>query len=673
MTESLFLDNVLAWSAQVSVLVAIGALAALTLVHPRARLIFWQGILAIALLLPAVEPWRQPAADNTTSVSIATSAAPVIVTSRPAWRFAWKREYLLLLIAGGAVLRFLWIGAGLVRLRRHRLDARMLTSPPVPFSNPRVRWYISTTVGGPVTFGFLSPTILLPARVAELPADLREAIAHHELAHVRRRDWLLVLLEESIRSLLWFHPAVWFVLSRIQLAREQVVDAEVVGLTRDRERYLDALVAVAEQRLLPDVVPATLFLKKRQLAVRVAAVLKETHMSKPRMFASFTTVCSAAFLAVRLAVWMFPMQAPAQTPQLSQAPNWRLAPEADGQGVVVEPGAKILHRTPVFYPSGVTTTGTVVVESTVNAKGEVTDAHVVSGPGELRNAALSSVLNWHFSPDGLPPTVESTIRFENAPPAVSATIIGAAVNSTAGVTVGENPPAVPLSPTLGSIDTSRLSDELAEKVNASLPVHIGDTIGKDQIPQIHAALVAVDEHLAFSFRINHGDATLTIMLRPFPITGIGISGGARGGVSGGVASGTVISVVPNYRIVPETEISSGTPSVTASTATTQLPPAADGVRRVRVGGGVESANIVRKVVPVYPPLAKQARIQGTVRFTALIDKDGNVASLQLIEGHPLLVESARQAVQQWQYRPTLMNGEAVEVITQIDVNYTLSQ
>ncbi len=78
------------------------------------------------------------------------------------------------------------------------------------------------------------------------------------------------------------------------------------------------------------------------------------------------------------------MQAPAQSPRAVE----KVSAVADGPGVVVEPGAKILHRSPVFYPSGVTTAGTVVVESTVNAKGEVTDAHVLSGPDELRNAAL---------------------------------------------------------------------------------------------------------------------------------------------------------------------------------------------------------------------------------------------------------------------------------------------
>jgi protein TonB len=82
---------------------------------------------------------------------------------------------------------------------------------------------------------------------------------------------------------------------------------------------------------------------------------------------------------------------------------------------------------------------------------------------------------------------------------------------------------------------------------------------------------------------------------------------------------------------------------------------------------------VRQPRPAYPPLAKQARIQGTVRFTAIIAANGSIQSLQVISGHPLLVPSAMEAVKQWVYQPTLLNGEPVEVVTQIDVNFTLSQ
>ena len=68
-----------------------------------------------------------------------------------------------------------------------------------------------------------------------------------------------------------------------------------------------------------------------------------------------------------------------------------------------------------------------------------------------------------------------------------------------------------------------------------------------------------------------------------------------------------------------------------------------------------------------------ARISGQVRFTAIIGKDGTIQNLQLVSGHPLLVAAAQEAVKQWIYKPTLLNGEPVEVITQIDVNFTLSQ
>jgi TonB family protein len=95
--------------------------------------------------------------------------------------------------------------------------------------------------------------------------------------------------------------------------------------------------------------------------------------------------------------------------------------------------------------------------------------------------------------------------------------------------------------------------------------------------------------------------------------------------------------------------------------------------RIRVGGTVQSANLVYQPTPAYPPLAKAARITGTVRFTAIIGTDGKVANLELVSGHPLLVNGAMDAVRQWLYKPTMLNGEPVEVITQIDVHFNLTQ
>ena len=94
---------------------------------------------------------------------------------------------------------------------------------------------------------------------------------------------------------------------------------------------------------------------------------------------------------------------------------------------------------------------------------------------------------------------------------------------------------------------------------------------------------------------------------------------------------------------------------------------------LHVSQGVQMAKIVRQVLPIYPPLAKQTHTSGVVHLIGVIAKDGTIQNLQIISGHPLLARAAVEAVQQWVYKPTLLNGEAVEVICPIDVNFTLSQ
>jgi protein TonB len=94
---------------------------------------------------------------------------------------------------------------------------------------------------------------------------------------------------------------------------------------------------------------------------------------------------------------------------------------------------------------------------------------------------------------------------------------------------------------------------------------------------------------------------------------------------------------------------------------------------VHVSSGVVESNLLHRVQPAYPTLAKSARVQGTVEFTAVISKQGAIENLQLLRGHPLLVNAAREAILQWKYRPTMLNGEPVEVITNILVNFTLNQ
>lgn len=145
--------------------------------------------------------------------------------------------------------------------------------------------------------------------------------------------------------------------------------------------------------------------------------------------------------------------------------------------------------------------------------------------------------------------------------------------------------------------------------------------------------------------------------------GAGVVGGVPGGVPGGGPGGVIGGIISSAPVAPPPP--PPPPKVEA--------PKKVEVQRIRVGGNVQQANLIKRITPTYPPLAKQARIQGTVKFTAIIGTDGTIRNLQLVTGHPLLVPAAQDAVRQWVYRPTLLNGEPVEVITQIDVNFTLSQ
>jgi TonB family protein len=94
---------------------------------------------------------------------------------------------------------------------------------------------------------------------------------------------------------------------------------------------------------------------------------------------------------------------------------------------------------------------------------------------------------------------------------------------------------------------------------------------------------------------------------------------------------------------------------------------------VLVGGDVQAAKLIKRVVPVYPRPASEFRISGTVHLLGIIAKDGTIHRLQVLSGHPLLRQAALDAVSQWVYRPTVLNGQPVEVEAPIDVIFTLSR
>jgi protein TonB len=127
----------------------------------------------------------------------------------------------------------------------------------------------------------------------------------------------------------------------------------------------------------------------------------------------------------------------------------------------------------------------------------------------------------------------------------------------------------------------------------------------------------------------------------------GMAGGSAGGVLGGMMGG----------------VGNGPPVVVKAAPPKPTGPA-------RISGGVISGNLLEKTTPVYPPIAKQAHVQGAVVLHAIIGKNGTIQNLTVISGNAMLTQSAIDAVKQWRYKPYLLNGEPTEVDTTVTVNFS---
>jgi protein TonB len=144
---------------------------------------------------------------------------------------------------------------------------------------------------------------------------------------------------------------------------------------------------------------------------------------------------------------------------------------------------------------------------------------------------------------------------------------------------------------------------------------------------------------------------------PPPVTDSGVTGGVIGGVPGGQLGGVLGGILGGTAKVPSP------------------PPPKPVVHHgpYRVGGRVQAPKLIREVQPIYPPLAKQARIQGDVVIDSVIDTQGHVTQMKVMSGNPLLVEAAEQALEQWKYQPTLLNGQPVAVDMLVTLHFQLGQ
>jgi protein TonB len=561
MMPTITLANLAAYSAQVLLLAgAAGALVAMLRVDaPGLRYVLLRATLVACFALPWLQTPREPApiaGQATATVELArepASPAPTSLTRSIDWA-----TVVSVVLVTGIALRLLWLGIGLLRLSR----LRRAGASADPADHARLQETMGTRadvryVAGfaqPVTFGVHKPVVLLPESLRTHSRDVRDAVLAHELLHVQRRDWLWVLAEETARAVVWFHPAMWWLISRVQLAREEVVDALAVARTGCRRAYIEALLAFAEDAaagtaglkpMPPGVAPA--FARRRHLFRRMVLISREDTMTAKRLVLSATAIVALTAVSGWYAVSAFPL--------------------------VRSGGAQILQKT----------------------------------PGPLESSAN-------------PITPENPIPRR----------------------VQHQTPDMP---------TSIAADNAWVTLTFRLTLDATGAVGEARITET---------------RLRLSDGTVNIQderAKPYYEAAVDAA----------------VSAIERWRYEPPAN-----PPVSFDTTfffakdVTETPAALprgfnrlDDGKALRVGGNVRVPTKVTDARPFYPPDAMAAKVQGIVIMDIRIDEQGRVSDAQILRSIPMLDQAAIDAVKQWEFTPTLLNGVAIPVIATVTINFTL--
>jgi TonB family protein len=417
--NTLWLQNLAFYSAQILIVVAAGGSVRilLRLNEPRVVLRFWQVLLGICLALPLLQPWQPDLYHQSVNgqASVSLGAGRILSDSPVDWA-AWLPDSRLVagLVVAGILVRLGWMAAGLLRLRALRGRAVWLSASGLPLSDcPKsvpARFYITSELDRPATYGISDPVILLPVRALELEESQLRAILLHELEHIRGRHWPVAILEEIVRSIFWYHPAVSWLVRRIRLAREQVIDARIIRRTGGRRPYLQALLEMARAGAGVELLSASSFLSPHELAERATLIMKEPRMSRKRLLFAVSVLVPLLAASTLAAVWAFPLKGMSPF-SAAGVPGQDSSP---GKGEM-----KIIKQTIPDYPPEAKAKGiqgSVLLHVKVDRAGKVSGASALEGHELLRQAAVDAASVWEFEPlvrDGkaVPFETDITINF----------------------------------------------------------------------------------------------------------------------------------------------------------------------------------------------------------------------------------------------------------------------
>ena len=573
---------------------------------------------------------------------------------------------------------------------------------------------------------------MLPDALSEAPASLRRAVIVHELFHVRRRDWLFVLSEEVVRTVLWFHPAILWLTSHIQLAREEIVDELTVHATGDRRAYMRALLVFADSGGLS---PAPAFARRRQLFHRILSVSKEQVMSRPRIVLSTVGLVAVVATASWSASSLFPiLKAGSVVPEptsllgvqddsrsttpvglLAGDPVQRPAP-APGETVVLIDDARslqALHQvtpenpiprrtrsaTPAWPPSFAGRQFHVLVQTlvTIDRGGTVIaidrgGCQIVERPaaGErnddvcsaFSDAAATAVRQWRYErPVQAPLQFLVVVTFApGSEPAISQS--GADWQRYVRETQ-ESLRELSNRQTLDTEASEFMRAQLDDLTNKYRELERAYRLASERYKAGHPEV----DMLRRQLQIVEGD--LAALKQKLGTSNFASQEQSAAAEDLARARRVYEQVQAQLReaerrlVDAARQLSAGdrqpAPTVTGEVRPTPTTPfdgspqlrSPSGRAPIRVGGGIAAPRVIKQGKPVYTSETMRARIEGTVAIEALVDEQGRVADARVLRSIPQLDESALAAAKQWEFTPTLLNGQPVPVLVVIELEFNL--
>jgi TonB family protein len=625
------LSNLGLYSAQLACVVALGGLTfgVLRVDTAAVRYVSWRALLTLTLTLPWLQRRRvrlEPASVDADVFFSTIAGSDTVGGVSPAaiHAFNWPAA-ITLVLAFGIAVRLGWLTIGFLRLGRLRRagaaahDAEEYEELQRLIGARAELRYVEN-LGQPVTFGARRPVILLPGALHHHEPPIRRAILSHELLHVKRRDWIWTLLEEVTCALLWFHPAVWWLVDRVQLAREEVVDELTVRATGGRRRvYLEALMSFAGGT---PIASAPALGTRRHLFRRMVLLSKEGVMSSKRVVLS----AAAAALVVLAGSWYIVEALPLTYVALEPAPVPReSAALQQGSGGAVAPASEAGPLERSARP--------ITPEN----------------PIPRRTSGIMPL-----SPTGVVPEVRVFVALRLS---IDQTGRVAEVRPLRRGPAGVTGPSGTATGTAASPQAPLASMPAEQFVQAA----IGAVRQWTYEPPLSAPIV-VDVLMAFDPRAR--EAQLLSHGPTAPLAAAVTRGVARGG--GGATGGVrAAAAPPAAAAVPSPPPSGRADSAPQDTDPLVCPGA------IRVGNGIAAPTRVTNIRPEYSPEALAAKVEGIVVLDACIGADGRVDDARVSRSVPLLDQSALDAIWQWEFTPTLLNGEPVPVVITFTVNFTL--